>query len=202
MKKFFVVAACLFLASIVAAPANSATLGLEYLVGTVSPDNPANPDNELAYANNLINWYNAGGGAGDDPSGDPAGPPPIDYTYLLAGEGQGGSVPDPDLALATGGVRINAVGEVLQDPVPLTGYTYVFAKFGQDGALYYLDGSITSLDGFDPAWGPFSEQGGGLSHVTLFGGGGTTRVPEAGALVMFGSGLIGLVGYRRMRRMQ
>lgn len=30
----------------------------------------------------------------------------------------------------------------------------------------------------------------------------TQRVPEAGALLLFGSGLIGLVGYRRVRRMQ
>jgi hypothetical protein len=27
-------------------------------------------------------------------------------------------------------------------------------------------------------------------------------VPEAGALILFGTGLIGLVGYRRVRRMQ
>lgn len=56
---------------------------------------------------------------------------------------------------------------------------------------------------FDPAWGPFTEQEGrdSLSHITQFGGG-TTRVTEAGALLLFGSGLIGLVGYRRMRRMQ
>lgn len=30
----------------------------------------------------------------------------------------------------------------------------------------------------------------------------TTQVPEAGALMLFGTGLIGLVGYRRVRRMQ
>lgn len=40
---------------------------------------------------------------------------------------------------------------------------------------------------------------GGISHIDEFNG---TRVPEAGALLMFGSGLIGLVGYRRLRRMQ
>ena len=34
------------------------------------------------------------------------------------------------------------------------------------------------------------------------GDGDTTRVPEAGALLLFGTGLVGLVGYRRVRRMK
>ena len=202
MKRYLLVVICLVCALFVAGPASAATLTLNYLIGTVSPDNPADPGDELVYVNNLINWYNGDLG---DPSGDPAGPPPIDYTYLLAGEGQGGSVPSPDLALATGGLRINAIGGVLPGPddVDLAGYTYLLAKFGNDGALYYLNGftSLDSVDPFDPAYGPFSPQGGGLSHITLFGGG-TTLVPEAGALIMFGTGLIGLVGYRRVRRMK
>ena len=41
---------------------------------------------------------------------------------------------------------------------------------------------------------------GGISHVGQVGGG--VSVPEAGALLLFGSGLIGLVGFRRVRRMQ
>lgn len=40
---------------------------------------------------------------------------------------------------------------------------------------------------------------GAISHVGETNG---TSVPEAGALITFASGLIGLVGYRRMRRMQ
>ena len=43
------------------------------------------------------------------------------------------------------------------------------------------------------------ENVGKISHVGETGG---TSVPEAGALLMFGSGLIGLVGYRRVHRMQ
>lgn len=185
MKRFLLVMMCIVCALAVAGPARAADLGLEFLVGTVVPAVPADPGDELVYTNNLITFWNGGA----DPSGG-------GYTYDVTITGAGGSVPTP-LDSATGGVQVSAGFTGLD----LTGYTYVFAKFGQDGALYYLDGTITSLDGFDPAWGPFTQQGGGLSHITLFGPG-TTRVPEAGALVMFGSGLIGLVGYRRMRRMQ
>jgi hypothetical protein len=185
---------CLVCAVFVAGPASATTLTLDYLIGTVVPASPSDPGDELAYANNLIDWYNAGGGVGDDPSGD-------GYTYtLLSGDDATDAVPPPDLALATGGVQVPAVNGALANPVDVTGYTYLWAKFGNQGALYFLD-SLTSVEGFDPAWGPFSQQGGGLSHITLFGPG-TTRVPEAGALLLFGSGLIGLVGYRRMRRMQ
>lgn len=193
MKNFFVVAACLVLALTVAVPANSATLGLEYLVGTVAPASPADPSDEFVYTTNLIDFWNGG----PDPSNFDAGPPATGYLYDVTITGAGGSVVGPLPDAEGTGVQVTS----LSGGVSLAGYTYVFAKFGNDGALYYLDGSITSLDGFDPAWGPFTEQGGGLSHITLFGGG-ITRVPEAGALVMFGSGLIGLIGYRRMRRMQ
>lgn len=204
MKRFLLITMCLVCALAVAAPAKAATLGLEYLVGFVAPSTPANPSDELVLAQNLIDWYNGGGGASIDPSidtngganGDGNSPNPvIDYTYGL----QAGSVvlaagvlPD-----ATGGTQMVAP---LDYPVDLTGYTYLWAKFGPDGALYYLDG-FSSLSGFLPETGPFSSTGHGLSGITLFGPG-TTLVPEAGALIMFGTGLIGLIGYRRVRRMQ
>lgn len=187
MKRSLLVVMCLVCAVFVAGPAGATTLTLDYLIGTVVPASPADPGDELAYANNLINWYN----------GDIVEPDGGGYNYTLSA---GSSVPSPDLALATGGVQVPAVNNALENPVDVTGYTYLWAKFGNQGALYFLD-SLTSVDGFDPAWGPFSQEGGGLSHITLFGPG-TTRVPEAGALLLFGSGLIGLVGYRRMRRMQ
>jgi hypothetical protein len=193
MKKFFLVAACLVFALTFAAPANSATLGLEYLVGTVAPASPSDPSDEFVYTTNLIDFWNGGA----DPSDFDPGPPATGYLYDVTIAGAGASVTGPLPAAEGTGVQYAS----LSGGVDLTGYTYVFAKFGNDGALYFLDGSVTSLTGFDPAWGPFSEQGGGLSHVTLFGPG-TTRLPEAGALIMFGSGLIGLVGYRRIRRMQ
>lgn len=53
----------------------------------------------------------------------------------------------------------------------------------------------SSSNPFDPP-----ENGDKFSPKTTSATG--TSVPEAGALLMFGSGLIGLVGYRRMSRMQ
>jgi hypothetical protein len=176
----------------VAGPASSATLGLEYLIGTVVPGHPSDPSDEFVYTQNLISFWNTT----NDPSNYDAGPPPTGNDYFLAVDPQGTSVPAslPEVS-GTGVQSLSVVG------LDLTGYDYLYAKFGDDGALYWLGGLFTSIDGFNPAWGPFTEQGGGLSHVTLFGPG-TTRVPEAGALIMFGTGLIGLIGYRRVRRMQ
>jgi hypothetical protein len=194
MKRFFLVVACLALAFFVAGSANSATLSLDYLIGTVAPDLPADPSDEFIYANALITWYNGG----TDPNGGT-------YVYTLGPDATGvpGSPGSGSLepATETGGVKFSSAE--VAGGVSLTGYTYLMAKFGTDGALYYLDGSITSLTGFDPAWGPFTLQEGrdSLSHITLFGGG-TTLVPESGALILLGTGLIGLVGYRRVRRMR
>jgi len=182
MKRFLLAVMCLVCVLAVAVPASADELGLEFLIGTVVPATPANASDELVYSNNLIDFWNGG----SDPSGG-------GYIYDVTIAGAGGSVPDPLTEAATGGVQVSA-GDV--SGLDLTGYTYVFAKFGQDGALYYLDGSITSLDGFDPDWGPFTQQGGGLSHVTLFGPG-TTRVPEAGTLMLLGFGLAGVGMFRR-----
>src|SRR5512140_2859624 len=60
MKRFLIVVACLVLALTLAAPANSTTLTLDYLIGTVVPASPADPAAELTYVNNLITWYNGG----------------------------------------------------------------------------------------------------------------------------------------------
>lgn len=194
MKRSLLVVMCLVCAGFVAGPATATTLTLDYLIGTVAPDTPANPANELIYSNALITWYNGG----TNPNGGGT------YVYTLGPDASfvPGSPGSGSLLAATGGVSAGTViNGVLTGPVDVTGYTYLMAKFGPDGALYYLNG-ITSLDGFNPAWGPFtSQEGFGLSGITLFGPG-TPSVPEAGALLLFGTGLIGLVGYRRMRRMR
>lgn len=62
------------------------------------------------------------------------------------------------------------------------------------------------------SWGPsgvvydslrLSYSGGGTLDVNAVGVNyGASPVPEAGALLLFGTGLFGLVGYRRVRRMQ
>lgn len=186
MKRFLLVAAALVCSLAFVVPAGATTLTLDDLVGYVVPATPANLSDELAYANNLINWYN----------GDIANPSGGGYTYTLDA---GSNVPAPDLPLATG-PGSQSVG-VPGYPIDVTGYTYLFAKFGADGALFYLDG-YTSIDGFDPATGPFDAQGHGLSHIALFGPGTPPppppRVPEGGAtLMMVGFGLAGVGMLRR-----
>ena len=118
---------------------------------------------------------------------------------------------------------------LIEDSGPLAGsYETVFNGDLSGGTIEYVGGAYVGpvayllvKDGAQvPAWyfynmtappiswngmetivmSGFWPENGAISHVTLYGN--TTSVPEAGALLLFGSGLIGLVGYRRARRMQ
>ena len=79
---------------------------------------------------------------------------------------------------------------------------FLLVKDGHQTPAWYLF-NLTTLgwDGMDELiLSDFWPANGAISHVSLYGE--TTSVPEAGALLLFGTGLFGLVGYRRMRRMQ
>ena len=90
---------------------------------------------------------------------------------------------------------------VLKNPDDVDGpeFGLLSSNFANAGGLGYIKDSITF------AW---TISGGSLTtgwldeHDVVISFGSPTAVPEAGTLLLFGTGLIGLVGYRRMRRMQ
>lgn len=191
MKRFLLVVACVVCAIGFAGPASATFLGPGDLIGTIVDGVPSGNPDELAYVQALINNYNSIGGLTTGP---------VDAEIWTLNNDRpafGNSLPSPIFGFKDEGspfFNIDLTG---------TSYLYLYAKYGggQTGgysALYYLD-SYTLIEGINPTVPSGATAGLGLSHVTLWN---PTQVPEAGALLMFGSGLIGLVGYRRMRRMQ
>lgn len=92
---------------------------------------------------------------------------------------------------------IEYVGGDIVGPV-----AFLLVKDGNQTPAWYLF-NLTNLgwDGMDDlSLSGFWPNRGAISHVALYGK--TTSVPEAGALLLFGTGLVGLVGYRRARRMR
>ncbi len=194
MKRLILVVACLVCALAVAAPVSAVTLTSADMIGYLINGTPSG-DHDAEFASQLISMYNSG----------PASYTALDVAVIPPPPGQtndfyvvpGGNVPAAPLPGVIGtGVTDESAPFF---PIDLTGttYDYLYAKFGGFGALFWLD-DYTSIDGITLA-PPAGVEGGGLSHVVLLN---PTQVPEAGALIMFASGLIGLVGYRRMRRMQ
>ena len=191
MKRFLTIVACLICATAVAGPANATFLGPGDLIGTIVDGVPAGDPNELAYVQALITNYNSPGGPITGAVGAET------WTLYHDSPFFGNTLPAPIFGFKD--------DESPFFNIDLTGtsYLYLFAKYGggQVGgysALYYLD-SYTLIEGINPTVPVGATAGLGLSHVVLWN---PTQVPEAGALLMFGTGLIGLVGYRRVRRMQ
>jgi len=90
---------------------------------------------------------------------------------------------------------------MLKNPEDVDGpeFGLLSSNFANAGGLGYIKDSIT----FE-----WTIIGQGLTkeyldnHDVVISFGSPTAVPETGALLLFGTGLFGLVGYRRMRRMQ
>ncbi len=90
---------------------------------------------------------------------------------------------------------------MLKNPVDVDGpeFGLLSRNFADAGGLGYIKDSITFQ---------WTINGGSLTtdylndHDVVISFGSPTAVPETGALLLFGTGLIGLVGYRRVRRMQ
>ena len=186
MKRFLIVTMALVCVMGVSAPASAVLLDWDlYGIGTRVPGSPAGDEFEEAGLSYLISLVN----------GAPVIPNPDGNVYTQdLGTVTAAAVPlpypasfeDKDLS---GNTTFTLPGS----------FTYLLAKFGNNDAFYYIAG-LSGEFTIDPPDG-WSGQGFGLSHISYFNGT-TTQVPEAGALIMFASGLAGLVGYRRMRRMQ
>lgn len=201
MKRLFLVVACLVVSLAVAAPVKAATLGFGELIGWVEPGAPADSVHEIYYANMLLNMYNNDAPSvllGHIKAGDQAGQ--FNDYYLYTGNmntfGVGsqhilGLVPESGVTVKDETVPFFPIG------LSPTAYDYALVKFGQFSAFFYL-GGIDTIDGV-ALGGDFDRRTEDVSHVTLFN---PISVPEAGALLLFGTGLVGLVGYRRVRRMQ
>jgi len=91
---------------------------------------------------------------------------------------------------------------MLKNPDDVDGpeFGLLSSNFTDAGGLGYIKDSITFT---------WTITGGSLTTAALDGkdvvisfGSPTAAVPEAGTLILFGTGLVGLVGYRRVRRMQ
>ena len=170
--------------------ASTIDLTLADLIGTFVPGDPANEALEQQRTNVLLGLYNEGKTYGYTDVIDVGG---NDYTFTVL---PGLDVPAPVLPLINGYYK----PAVYDFPIPVPAdYLYLLAKFGNQDAVYYLNG--TSADSIGSIVSPFGANGGGLSHVTFFTApGGGDVVPEPTTLLLLGSGLLGLVVYRKFRR--
>jgi hypothetical protein len=138
--------------------------------------------------------------------------------------------PDPGLShfilQTSGNFTSNNILEISNDPVVLGTFSSEDqgnSNPGMPGDMYGIkfegiEGdapwTLTLLSDRAPMEGDFYAKGGDDSYAYNSGFGGwegakilvpdtvTQQVPEAGALLLFGSGLFGLVGYRRVHRMK
>ena len=77
---------------------------------------------------------------------------------------------------------------------------YLLVKDGNNSPIWYLF-DISTWNGTETITGTgFWTGNGGISHVSIFGGEGTTDMPEPGTLALLGLGLFGMGVMRRRRR--
>ena len=156
--------------------AQALTFNDAYDLGWVNPGEPADIPSERAYVNNLISLAACSGAA------------TIDGHDYFRTNASCGTCP-----AATGGIKDNSGGNTVD--LGTGGFTYLIAKYdGPNGGsevwnVQGLTGIITI-----PLIG-LAGQNYGLSHWTLFGGGG--GVPDGGTTVMLLGAALGALGTAR-----
>ena len=156
--------------------AQALTFDDAYDLGWVNPGEPASIAAERGYVNNLISLAQNSGAA------------TIDGHDYFRKDASCGTCP-----AATGGIKDNSGGNTVD--LGTGGFTYLIAKYdGPNGGsevwnVQGLTGEITI-----PLFG-LAGQNYGLSHWTLFGGGG--GVPDGGTTVMLLGAALGALGTAR-----
>ena len=181
MKKVLVAIALVACLVGFVSPAKAITIGWDQLIGTVDPAAPADVAIEVQYVNQLIALANEG--TKDLQELNVPDTPQAPYIYDVNDSFAG---PFP-LPVAADGAQYGYTNLSFN---LTSGADYLLAKFGNQAAIYWLDG----LSGDITLVSPFPTQGGGLSHITLFN---QTSVPEPATMLLLGLGLLGVAGARR-----
>ena len=179
MKKTLLTAmACVLALGLSASTASALAIGDARYLGWIDPSTPANATGEVAGINVLI----------DQPA--PSGPTNISGTLYLRTASSCGTCPD---ATTTNGQQGLTDANVDGTTISVTGYTYLLAKYGTRGEVWYIAGLTGSQT--IPLTG---SNGNATSHYSLYNLT-TTQVPDGGVT----AGLLGLamlgVGYLRRR---
>ena len=193
MKKMTIAVLIALAVLAVGQPASAVLIGADRVLGIVVPGVPANPNNEYAMVNGLLEgWgatlgYNDGAASGSVLGNNPADPGAEIYTLKYSPTTVIPVAPAP-LATLAGYNNVSTGNAVIN--LGSTTYDWVLAKWGPDSAAYWiggLSGEITlTRDGTG-----YAARGHGLSGYTLFNP--RTQVPDGGtSAILLGIGLFGV----------
>jgi hypothetical protein len=182
MKKLLTAIACALTLGLSATTAQALTIGNtepRYL-GSIGPGVPTSPTDEVAYINKLITIALGSSTAFGSPQVNTYTRSTNPCSSNLGGCPQATLIDAKDNQLPPGG------------PVNVTGYEWLYAKYGGDSHVWWIGGSGAGVTI------PGNNVGGqALSHYALFDA--TGQTPEGGAtLGLLGLGVLAL-GYLRRR---